>query len=300
MNKFFKVSIGLVLIVSIAFIALLKINPLSVYKKHPDHFYRQRSEQELKKIEDNFNVFKNTGSCVGCDFGDRSDTEEKKDFRQAIELARGKGLPLNLSQAFLIYVNLAGSNLSGANLSGVDLSNSDLTGANLTNANLSGADLSYTDLTGADLTGANLVGARLYGAILQKANLTGANLHQADLSMSKFDDANLTKADLTSASCMRMSLDGAILTDADLRGALINRTDLTHAVDLANAKFDGAIMRSLRSFSWWLNFVCSTITPGFKSIARDIKLNFVYCKYWFFQKISGNAALSRSEFFTMM
>jgi uncharacterized protein YjbI with pentapeptide repeats len=300
MNKFFKVSIGLVVIVSIAFIALLKINPLSVYKKHPDHFYGQRSEQELKKIDDNFNTFKATGSCVGCDFGDRADTDEKKDFRQAIELVRGKGLSIDLSQAFLIYVNLAGSNLSGANFSGADLSNSDLIGANLMNANLSGADLSYTDLTGADLTGANLVGARLYGAILQKTNLTGAYLHQADLSMSKFDGANLTKADLTSASFMRVSLDGAILTDADLRGALINRTDLTHTVDLANAKLDGVFMRSLRSFSWWLNFVCSTITPGFKSIARDIKLNFVYCKYWFFQKISGNAPVTRNEFFTMM
>jgi len=298
MKKIFKIGIVSFLAVSVLFILLLRINPLVKYER-TDELYRGRSQEELKKIEDNFNTFKTTGSCPQCDFGVRSDNEEKKDLRQVVQLIRSKGLPINLFQAFLIYVNLAHANLSGANLSDVDLSYSDLSGANLAGANLSGASLYGANLIDADLTDAILVGASLYHADLQKANLTGANLHRADLGMSNLSGANLTRANLTNALLRGTTLDGTIVTGADLRGALIYMTDLTHVVDFAHAQWDGVIMRSLRAFSWWLNFVCSTIIPGIKLIAKSIKFHFLYYKHWLRQKSKGGTPIPKAEFFEM-
>jgi uncharacterized protein YjbI with pentapeptide repeats len=72
-----------------------------------------------------------TGDCPGCD----------------------------LSNAFLIGLDLPNANLQGANLSGAKLQDIQLTRANLESANLSGASFSITTLTGANLTRADLSNA---------------------------------------------------------------------------------------------------------------------------------------------
>jgi uncharacterized protein YjbI with pentapeptide repeats len=61
--------------------------------------------------------------------------------------------PADLSQAYLVGVNLAEANLSGAKLASADLS-----GADLIEANLFGANLGRANLRGANLFGANLSG----------------------------------------------------------------------------------------------------------------------------------------------
>ncbi len=87
----------------------------------------------------------------------------------------------DLSNAGLVYANLAGADLSGARLLRSNLSQSDLSGANLSNANLTGASLAGADLTGANLSGANLSGVDFRGAYLTDANFSGANLSGANL-----------------------------------------------------------------------------------------------------------------------
>lgn len=302
MNKFFKIGMIVLVIVGIVFVLLLQIHPLVRYERRYESIYDlhgSRSQDQLKKIEENVNVFKTTGNCSQCDFGSRFDNDEKNDLRQVIQSIRSKGLSINLSQAFLTHVNLAGANLSGANLSDADLGYSDLTGANLIGANLSGASLYSINLTGADLTDANLSGVNLYGADLQKANLTGANLYKADLRLSNLNGANLTRANVVEALFMRTNVEGAILTGADLRGALIDQTDLTQVADITNAKLDAAIMRTLIVFSNWLNFVCSTMIPGIKQITKAIKLYFLYSKHWFHQKVKGGTPIPMKEWFEM-
>lgn len=87
----------------------------------------------------------------------------------------------DLSNAGLVYANLAGADLQGARLIRANLSQSDLAGANLANANLSGATLAGADLTGANLSGANLSGVDLRGAYLTGADFSGADLSDANL-----------------------------------------------------------------------------------------------------------------------
>ena len=98
---------------------------------------------------------------------------------------------------------------------------------------------------------------------------------------------------------MRTHLDGAILTGANLRGALIHMTDLTQVADLTGANLDASFVRSFRAFSYWLNFVCSTIPSGIQSIAKAIKLNFLYYKHWFLQKAKGGTPLTKDAWFRM-
>lgn len=78
-----------------------------------------------------------------------------------------------LSNAGLVFANLAGADLTQANLAGANLSRANLTGANLKGANLAGASL-----YGANLTGANLDGANLVAADLRESFMSGASLMQ--------------------------------------------------------------------------------------------------------------------------
>ena len=170
-------------------------------------------------------------------------------------LYKGK---VDLSDAGLYWINLAGANLSGADLSGAylrsanlkkaDLSKVDLSGANLVNAkldgaNLYGANLEKSFLTGtsfksatlikADLTQAHLVGAFFSNANLCEADLTGANLYGA-----YFFDANLKKASLSAAILSRTNFNRADLSEADLRSAVLVETILEQAT-LTNCKVYG-------------------------------------------------------------
>ncbi|HLW72662.1 MAG TPA: pentapeptide repeat-containing protein [Candidatus Babeliales bacterium] len=197
--------------------------------------HEKRSSEETKTFEQNLTILKNSGVCIKCDLGWRFvEFEEKeteyRDLRQEIQIARSKGLTIDLSQS-----NLCRANLSGINLSGANLSEAFLMGANLTDA---------------DLTKANLSGATLAAADLQRANLTGANLHGAELVLSDLRNANLTGADLTDAIIFYKMWDGAILAQADLRGAMIWQ-DLS-GVDLTDAKLDGVFKRLFIKGSFFL------------------------------------------------
>lgn len=116
---------------------------------------------------------------------DFSRTARAEDFQHSQQLISTGACPsCDLSNASMVYMDLAksdlqGADLSQANLSRVNLSNanlqgSDLSGAVLFNANLSGANLSGANLSGADLRNAYLVGAILDGAILDNAVFQGA------------------------------------------------------------------------------------------------------------------------------
>lgn len=87
----------------------------------------------------------------------------------------------DLSNASMVYGNLARVNLRNADLSYVNFSQVDLRGADLSNADLSGAVLFSANLQGANLQGANLQGADLRQAYLVGADLEGANLDNAFL-----------------------------------------------------------------------------------------------------------------------
>jgi hypothetical protein len=94
-------------------------------------------------------------------------------------------ISIDLKGASLFYANLARTNLNGADLSHAHLYGANLTGADLSAAHLSSASLDSADLGGADLSNALLNGASLTGANLTGADLTGADLRGADLSFSK-------------------------------------------------------------------------------------------------------------------
>ena len=107
---------------------------------------------------------------------------------QALEFLNSKGVPLvgvDLSNAYLVGVNLKGAILQLANFTKVDLSDADFIGANLRGVNFTGANLWGVDFIGADLLDANfkgafLIGADFTGANLSNANFTGAFVYFAD------------------------------------------------------------------------------------------------------------------------
>jgi hypothetical protein len=103
-------------------------------------------------------------------------------LRRPFELFRA-----NLSEQWLVSIDLKDANLVEAKLSGANLYRANLGGANLylaklNGAKLNGADLRFAILHGADLDGADLGGAQLGNASLLHANLDGANLNGANLS----------------------------------------------------------------------------------------------------------------------
>ena len=156
---------------------------------------------------------------------------------------------VDLSDAGLYWINLAGANLSGVNLSGAflhganlaradlseaDLSDADFVNAKLDGANLCGANLEKSLLTGASLTNAKLIKADLTQAHLVGASFSNANLCEADLTGANlygayFFDANLKKASLFAATLSRTNFSGADLSEADLRSAVLVETILEHA-----------------------------------------------------------------------
>ena len=164
-------------------------------------------------------------------------------------------------------VDLRQANLVGVNLAGMQLRQAQLQGAVLVQVNLQGADLFYADLTGADLRevqaqGAQLAMARMRGARLQHAQLTGANMGQcwlpeADLSQARLDGADLSsaqmeRADLHEASLVCTRLSWARLEEADLRAADLTTADLRSA-HLERAQLDSANLRGARLEGAWCN-----------------------------------------------
>jgi uncharacterized protein YjbI with pentapeptide repeats len=183
----------------------------------------------------------------------------------------------DLSNKFLVYLDLSELNFKGANLA-----HSDFYGTDFTGAILKGADLSHTrldrsvlmraDLSGANLTGATILRPTIYSDLssnpLDAPHFSGANMTkvhvQAELSGSDFRGADLTKANFyplegrpgegTLATTYRNVLkycdfSGATMHDADMeravlwfakfKGADLTGTNFTDA-DLSRADFAGA------------------------------------------------------------
>ena len=164
-------------------------------------------------------------------------------------------------------VDLRQANLVGVSLAGMAFRHAQLQGAVLFQVNLQGTDLFYADLTGADLRavqaqGAQLAMARMRGARLQHAQLTGATMGQcwlpeADLSEAHLDSADLRsaqmeRADLHEASLVGTRLSWARLEEADLRAADLTSADLRSA-HLERAQLDSANLREARLEGAWCN-----------------------------------------------
>src|SRR4030095_3856393 len=236
MNKFLKVGIILVLVV----IGLLFVGAVYQYSyyKNVQNFTLQETtktrEQAIKELGA-------TGVCIGCDFSMKPGKDkELPDLRQAVQLARSKGLEINLSRS-----NLVGFILSGANLSG---------------ANLSGTNLGFTDFDDADLTDANLSGAMLGRTNLKNTNLTKANLHGVLFQSINFHGTNLTDADLTGAIFLDSEMLDTKLVGADLRGATI--TISLAGADLTGAKLDNIFIRLFYKWSYFLMVFCVITKQG--------------------------------------
>jgi len=97
---------------------------------------------------------------------------------------------------------------------GIDLTEANLCGINLAGVNLSGAEFMRADLTTANLSGANLRGASFW-----KANLNAVNLSNAVANSTLFSGANLFAAMLEGADLRGAILEGAILNEARIGGA---------------------------------------------------------------------------------
>ncbi|MBV8901331.1 MAG: pentapeptide repeat-containing protein, partial [Verrucomicrobia bacterium] len=100
---------------------------------------------------------------------------------------------VDVSDAFLMGVDLSRANLLRANLRAADMRNCKLVGANLQYAALVSTNLRRSDLQRADLREVDLQDADLNGASLAEANLDDANLARADLRRSDWRDAKWQK-----------------------------------------------------------------------------------------------------------
>ncbi|NAZ80580.1 hypothetical protein GTR02_01940 [Kineococcus sp. R8] len=155
----------------------------------------------------------------------------------------------DLTDAYLVRVDLSRSHLEGANLRRACLTAANLHEAHLTTATLDGADLRKARLTGTRLQGARLNGAllqqvdlhdrQLLGTRLNGAHLEGANLRGAWMGFAELRGAHLQGADLTAAGLSSADLRGADLTEAILTMASLNNCVLT-AAKVKNADFTSA------------------------------------------------------------
>ena len=158
----------------------------------------------------------------------------------------------NLSDQWLVSVDLRGAvlhygNLSRAHLNGADLSGANLSLANLSNAFLDGANLSSANLTLADLSSAELTVANLTAAYLNNTNLSSAYLLAADLTAAYIGSANLSGANLVGAKLIGANLNYANLSSADLTNAKLSRTNLsgTHLSGTNLSRTEGLVQQQL-------------------------------------------------------
>jgi Pentapeptide repeats (8 copies) len=174
----------------------------------------------------------------------------------------------NLSDQWLVGVNLRGAELYLANLAGAQLRNADMSEADLIGAKLSGtflgdASLHHSQLSAADLKGADLFSANLSEADLSSANLSGASLQHAYLVRANLYKANLSNADLNNAKLVGANLSGADLSGANFFNADLSGADLL-STNLSQEQLDKACGTKPASLSPSLIYVdrpCAFIVP---------------------------------------
>lgn len=172
-------------------------------------------------------------------------------------------------------VDVSGRDLRFADLTGIHLRGVDLRGADLEGAILAHARLEYASLGDIPLhevgrcppgvpvstvDGMAFCGTVLRGADLSHAELRGAELHRTDLASARlepehftvgtFSDNDLSGVDLSGmplagVSLIRPDFTAARLTATDLRAAYVKHAHFADT-DMAEAKFDGALMRFAR------------------------------------------------------
>jgi len=142
--------------------------------------------------------------------------------RKAVVAWRRKNpeVVLDLLDADLSEVDLAGVNLRRSQMVGAKLGRSRLTGANF-----SGVDLTRADLSGAEVSRLNCSGARLFRATLKEirgeatdfsnAVLQGGDLTDSMLSDASFRDADLQETDLAGAELLGVNFSHANLDKAN-------------------------------------------------------------------------------------
>lgn len=131
----------------------------------------------------------------------------------------------------------------GLNLTQADLSGLDLAGFDLRHAILNRASLYGTSLVGSDLTGASLVCAGLERTNFTDAVLRGAYVHSLAAQASNFTRADLSDlVDATGALFHGCNLTGACLDDAELAGTTFYQCNLVEVraqgTDLHGAVFN--------------------------------------------------------------
>lgn len=183
----------------------------------------------------------------------------------------------DLSNKFLVYLDLSELDFKGANLARSDFYGTDFTGANLSGVDLSGTRLDRSVLIRANLSGANLTGATIFrptvysdlsdklsdaprfsGANLTEvhvqANLSGSDFRGSDLSNANFFPLEARPGEGTMTTTYKNILkycnfSGAKLHNANMQRAVLwfakfTGADLTGAnftdADLSRADFAGA------------------------------------------------------------
>lgn len=153
---------------------------------------------------------------------------------------------IDLSRAYLDYVELYNVDLPQIQLPGVKLRFAALYDTKLAGANFALADLSNSQFTRSDLAGANLSDAKLREAVLYNAVLTDANLVRADLSRANLKEAVLRQTQLGSAN-----LQGVDFTQCDLSTADLTDADIALA-DLSALSKTPTVPKVRAASAWWL------------------------------------------------
>ncbi len=181
------------------------------------------------------------------DLGDwgRSLKLKRPDMEKAVQVLGSlrrydNTLKIDLREANLQAMGLAGYDFDGADFSRARLDGSWLVCALLTGARLSGARLRGTNLSEAQLRGAHLSWARLQGATLWEAQLQGAHLSETRLQWAMLCNARLQNAWLGGARLQGADLDGARMQGANLDGVQLDET-----TSLSRASFRGAALRTV-------------------------------------------------------
>ncbi len=172
---------------------------------------------------------------------------------------------LDVSGRDLRYADLTGIHLRGVDLRGADLEGAILAHARLKYASLGdiplhevgrcppgvpvstvdGIDYCGTVLRGADLRDAELLGAELHRTVLAHARLEPRHFIRSWFSDNDLSGVDLSGMPLAGVSLIRPDFTAARLIATDLRAAYVAHAHFADT-DMAEAEFDGALMRFAR------------------------------------------------------
>jgi Pentapeptide repeats (8 copies) len=127
-------------------------------------------------------------------------------------------------QAWQVINTAQGKGGSGGRIEALEELNRDR--VPLVGVDVSDAFLQYLDLTGANLVRSNFSGSDIRGGNFKSTRLDFANFASANVRNGSFERASLQAVSLQAADLNGATLRGADLSDADLTGADLRNTDL--------------------------------------------------------------------------